>query len=1669
MDIITTVQTRFSAQLLAGITIISLLLSAFPVAFFVAQAATSSLTMEVFANPPGSDADFEYISITNNGPDTVSLINFTLDEGGTELPFTLGGTLPSGNTIFACANGDFLTNGGRSCYETFPGGFDLVNSGGTVTLLDEFDATILSATWGDVSTESTAFSATASGVYPLPTACTPQVEDGLGSGPIENTDTNQFFTTIQNAIDDCDTDNGDTIEVAAGTYNEAVIIDKSIALLGPNHAIDGVTGTRLPEAVITEHLRTDVVDDVTVSGFEFSDIDSPNFTIYVIGESDGFTFKNNRFINNTKVAIKTPLTESSNDITIEGNLISGVTEAPQSGLFIGGITGESSISGNKIVDTAYGGIVISTADGLLISDNIIENVPQQGIQLATDIGDVTIQGNTITDANTDQVADKGAIRIYASDVVGPVLITNNTISGGHNGIAIKDGQDVAGKDIVITENDILAPNTGVQLYNGGTGEVDAEKNWWGIDTGIVTSSGSVDTEPWLCGPFASSPDESVAGACAVDTEKPVIAVNSPAAGAVFGSDFDVTVTATDDTALNRVVVNIKTATGGHIGTCLNDSAGGATSYTTSCTIDVDSLTEGTYNFRTNATDEAGNTSNTINQAFIVDKTGPVIVVDNPVDNLMTGAGFDIDVTATDDYGIAKVVINIKDEFGAHLGTCLNEVADGSSPYSTSCTVALTDWADGSYQFKTNALDLAGNISNTITQNFTINTNRPTIVVNMPTTVVTTDIDFDVNVTATDDAGIAQVVINIKDEFGAHLGTCLNEVADGSSPYTTSCTVDVDALTDGTYNFRTNARDMTGNLSNTINQQFIVDRTPTATVTMCKVDQNEVELADWALMLQGKPVGMYEVPANSPAGVNTDTVLAGVSHVVIADGTWDNNRGPLNIVDAEYSTEDNWMGSIMDGFTGFGTDILELFVGGTNGDWGPYNGSHQYAQSFVPAVDGPFNLAINDTNYSDNTGSLDVRVYEGFSGVTEDNGCVVFTDVPYGDYEVAEIMQAGFEPQSGLGPVTVDQEEMTFTVVNERLPEFGAYCGDGTVNQGWEACEADNETGMCNLATCQYENQCTELNLVKITLDETESPSFNDTVYLGSASNPIPSGVWFDFDVVGDASAGSIANNTQGLGVERDQTTQELYLAFAGGNRGGYLDTAIGTIEFMGAEVNAVGVDRTPNPQFKLENGSGSTFDDVFNVTSSTTIDFDLRADTGNDGVTVDLADVNICEAPLEMCHVPYLVTFSEDSDESTYSTTAGTGLVIEEIADGYTIGLYDDGRSGIYNVSGTIIFPAGTDTSSFAFSEGVGSDGLEQSNVLYPDVADRNDNVITFDLYVNGADDVFTITDESIDSVENCAVPVPTEPEPEPKPELYKLDGVKFEVEDGATTTGSGWTIYADNGIDTPLSTTTDENGYYYFDVPAGFWEVYEEDRPDWDLVEIDQYGMGYLTLELLESELSESSPESCSFMTGQLYFSIQTELLYSDDYSDVGPLGPIYQCDFYNQFTGTSDVSPEPEPPIGDDNNGTGGNGNTATYGSLMNQFATPSAQGLVAGITTDAPAYCPFLTDFMQIGEDNDTLEVLKLQAFLNIFRNMFGGTPNPVTGTFGEITDANVKALQETYRTEVLDPWYDAGLVSHNRPTGFVYLTTKWKINDILCPGEVPFPNLLNENQDSLTDID
>lgn len=140
-----------------------------------------------------------------------------------------------------------------------------------------------------------------------------------------------------------------------------------------------------------------------------------------------------------------------------------------------------------------------------------------------------------------------------------------------------------------------------------------------------------------------------------------------------------------------------------------------------------------------------------------------------------------------------------------------------------------------------------------------------------------------------------------------------------------------------------------------------------------------------------------------------------------------------------------------------------------------------------------------------------------------------------------------------------------------------------------------------------------------------------------------------------------------------------------------------------------------------------------------------------------------------------------------------------------------------------------------------------------------------------------------------------------------------------------------------------------------------------------------------------------------------------------------------------------------------TGGGGGGGGTGS-----GTPSANGPIAGSfggggggggiitsptiipTATSTKSCDYLLEYIKVGQNNNPVEVRKLQVFLRDFE---GFTSLKVTGLYDQETVNSVNIFQNKYKDEVLTPW------GHTAPTSYVYILTKKKVNEIYC--QKPFP--------------
>jgi uncharacterized protein YegL len=93
--------------------------------------------------------------------------------------------------------------------------------------------------------------------------------------------------------------------------------------------------------------------------------------------------------------------------------------------------------------------------------------------------------------------------------------------------------------------------------------------------------------------------------------------------------------------------------------------------------------------------------------------------------------------------------------------------------------------------------------------------------------------------------------------------------------------------------------------------------------------------------------------------------------------------------------------------------------------------------------------------------------------------------------------------------------------------------------------------------------------------------------------------------------------------------------------------------------------------------------------------------------------------------------------------------------------------------------------------------------------------------------------------------------------------------------------------------------------------------------------------------------------------------------------------------------------------------------------------------------PGTCNYLLEFIQLGADNNPVEVMKLERFLNEFE----GENLVVNGVYEQVDFDAVERFQNKYFADILGPW------GHDAPTGYVYITTKKKINEIYCQKAFP----------------
>jgi hypothetical protein len=274
-------------------------------------------------------------------------------------------------------------------------------------------------------------------------------------------------------------------------------------------------------------------------------------------------------------------------------------------------------------------------------------------------------------------------------------------------------------------------------------------------------------------------------------------------------------------------------------------------------------------------------------------------------------------------------------------------------------------------------------------------------------------------------------------------------------------------------FDTDWQDQAGSGDNSGNLTLeVYECKPNSTVTICKYDEQDNPLSGWKMILKGDLQDQVTVFPNGLAYLSGGDLSLG-DYLLIASREYTYRPGTpgAQYSDAGY-TKRNCPGdadylcngpyapwfNVYD-IIGIHKGWLGIMINGEATNWGSYfNSAHTYALGY-PNYSGSLSFTIKDDVYSDNSGQLNVDIYKGYAGETNENGCIIFTDVPLGTYSLEEILKDGWQNISGLGQVVVDESQETFNVINSGKEQACINSG-GTVG-----------TSLCCLNTGDFPNNC----------------------------------------------------------------------------------------------------------------------------------------------------------------------------------------------------------------------------------------------------------------------------------------------------------------------------------------------------------------------------------------------------------------------------------------------------------------------------------------------------------------------------------------------------------------------------------------------------------------------
>jgi fibronectin type 3 domain-containing protein len=348
------------------------------------------------------------------------------------------------------------------------------------------------------------------------------------------------FVTINDGV--ALTDPGGTLNVLEGMYQDNVILNKQVNLLGAQAGVDA-RGRMAAESIITTaaaagtgiliELQSGSAGSV-IDGFTFGD--SGRGVESSSGPIDNLELLNNRFVGATSAAVF--LNDSGVDITVDQNVFDGTTKTAAGGLFHldqdnfdgfhftnNWVVNDQAIGGTGFFVDGNHNLGASVGRAPLIQGNLVQN-NNTGMNLGSRAFEF---GSIVENTFDDNIFDglQGGIQNSS--------ISRNTFSNnGRWGLALTSfgnlGADRGAQNSTINENFFSANTMGDVLFSStqapgtistntlfgnsltsatavsydGTETIDASGNWWGTNDEVavrakITGAGAanVDSTPFL--------------------------------------------------------------------------------------------------------------------------------------------------------------------------------------------------------------------------------------------------------------------------------------------------------------------------------------------------------------------------------------------------------------------------------------------------------------------------------------------------------------------------------------------------------------------------------------------------------------------------------------------------------------------------------------------------------------------------------------------------------------------------------------------------------------------------------------------------------------------------------------------------------------------------------------------------------------------------------------------------------------------------------------------------------------------------------------------------------------------------------------------------------------------------------------------------------------------